>query len=91
MTYDDFKRKIGEVLRDAAVPLTWTELRTRANLQQAYPDNQWVHRLETEIGLLRHRESDGIIHWSLKDAHLDLDTPAATQPSKEVRTRTRRK
>jgi hypothetical protein len=91
MSYDDFKEKIAEVLRRAGKPLTWTEVRTAANLPQAYPNNQWVHRMETDIDLLRRRESDGIIHWLLKDPTLDLGTPTASEASSEVRPRTRGK
>jgi hypothetical protein len=91
MSYDDFKGKIGDVLRKAGKPLTWTEVRTTANLPQAYPNNLWVHRMETDIGLVRRRESDGIIHWLLKDATLDLGTPTPPETSHEVRPRARRK
>jgi hypothetical protein len=68
MTYDDFKAKIVAALMPAGKPLTWTEVRTVAGLPQLFPNNQWVHRLEKDIGLIRHRESDGIIHWLLKDS-----------------------
>jgi hypothetical protein len=91
MSYDDFKNKILDVLRSATNPLTWTEVRTKANLPQAYPNNQWVHRMETDIGLLRRRESDGIIHWLLKDVTLELGTPATSEASREVRPRSRPK
>jgi hypothetical protein len=91
MTYDDFKAKVSDALRRAGKPLTWTEVRTEANLPQAYPNNQWVHRMETDIGLLRRRESDGIIHWLLKDATLDLGSPAPSQTSDKVGARSRRK
>ena len=70
MSYEDFRDKIAATLSDACKPLTWTEVRTKANLPQAFPNNQWVHRMETDIGLLRRRKSDGIIHWLLKDATL---------------------
>src|SRR5215211_8496756 len=62
MAYDDFKEKIVAVLSKSADPLTWTEVRTRANLPQAFPNNQWVHRLERDAGLKRKREPHGIIH-----------------------------
>jgi hypothetical protein len=91
MSYDEFKNKILDVLRRATNPLTWTEVRTKASLPQAYPNNQWVHRMETDIGLLRRRESDGIIHWLLKDVTLDLGTPATSEASREVRSRSRPK
>jgi hypothetical protein len=89
MSYEDFRDKIAATLRQAGKPLTWTEVRTAANLPQAFPNNQWVHRMETDIGLIRRRESDGIIHWLLKDTTLDLGTPTPTQTSQEGRPRSR--
>jgi hypothetical protein len=56
MSYEDFRDKIAATLRQAGKPLTWTEVRTAANLPQAFPNNQWVHRMETDIGLIRRRE-----------------------------------
>jgi hypothetical protein len=72
MTYDDFCKQISETLRKAGKPLTWTEIRTTANLPQAFPNNQWVHRMEKDIGLIRRRESDGTIHWMLGNKELPL-------------------
>jgi hypothetical protein len=91
MTYDDFKEQVGDALRRFGKPLTWTEIRTEANLPQAYPNNQWVHRMETDIGLVRRRESDGIIHWLLKDATLDLGATTPSQTSDKVGPRARGK
>jgi hypothetical protein len=65
-SYEDFRSKIVEVLREARKPLTWTEVRTLASLPQAFPNNQWVHKMEKDIGLTRRREKDGIIHWEMK-------------------------
>jgi hypothetical protein len=90
MSYENFKDKIAAALRQGA-PLTWTEVRTKANLPQAFPNNQWVHRMESDIGLVRRRESDGIIHWLLKDAALDLGTATPPQASDKVRSGTRTK
>lgn len=70
MSYEDFKSKIVAVLKEAAGPLTWTEVRTKAALPQAFPNNQWVRRMEADAGLTRQRGSDGIIHWQLKDSLL---------------------
>jgi predicted Zn-ribbon and HTH transcriptional regulator len=69
MTYEVFRDKIVATLRQTGAPLTWTEVRTRANLPQAFPNNQWVHRMESDVGLLRRRESSGMIHWLLKGPH----------------------
>jgi hypothetical protein len=68
MSYEDFKTKIVSALIPAGKPLTWTEIRTVAGLPQLFPNNQWVHQLEKDVGLIRRRESDGIIHWLLKDS-----------------------
>lgn len=65
MSYDDFKEKIRAVLTDADGGITWTDVRSRAGLPQAFPNNQWVRRLETDIGLSRSRDAHGIIHWQL--------------------------
>ena len=66
MTYDDFKDKIESVLRKSGPLLTWTEIRTKAGLPQLFPNNQWVRKMEKDIGLKRIRDSHGIIHWQLK-------------------------
>ena len=66
MTYENFRDKIKETIASSDKPLTWTEIRTAAKLPQAFPNNQWVHRMEKDIGLLRQRDKHGIIHWSLK-------------------------
>lgn len=68
MAYDDFREKIASVLQGAGGPLTWTEIRTVAGLPQLFPNNQWVHRLEKDIGLHRSRDAGGIIHWQLTNA-----------------------
>ena len=65
MSYEDFRTKIENTLRGADAPLTWTELRTSARLPQMFPNNQWVRRLEQDIGLRRERDKHGIIHWQV--------------------------
>lgn len=65
-TYEEFRYQIRRVL-EAENDLTWTEIRTRAKLPQKFPNNQWVRRLEDEIGLTREKEN-GVIHWRLKRA-----------------------
>jgi hypothetical protein len=91
MSYESFRDKIAASLQHAEKPLTWTEVRTAANLPQAFPNNQWVHRMETDVGLVRRRESNGIIHWLLKDATLDLGSPAPSQASDKIGARSRGK
>jgi hypothetical protein len=83
MTYEDFRDKIAATLAQSGKPMTWTEVRTAAALPQAFPNNQWVHRLEKDIALIRKRESDGTIHWLLKDSHVgELNLTPAKAPVK---------
>jgi hypothetical protein len=91
MSYEDFRDKIATTLRQVGRPLTWTEVRTMANLPKAFPNNQWVHRMEGDIGVVRRRESDGIIHWMLKDSTLDPATAPPAQASNKVSSGTRAK
>lgn len=84
VSYEAFRDKVAATLRQAGAPLTWTEVRTKANLPQAFPNNQWVHRMETDIGLVRRRETNGIIHWLLKDGTFDLETATPAKASDEV-------
>jgi predicted Zn-ribbon and HTH transcriptional regulator len=72
MPYEEFRDRISKTLTDADRPLTWTEIRTISGLHQALPNNQWVHRLESDIGLNRQRGASGIIHWELK-LRVDVD------------------
>jgi len=64
LTYEDFKEKIQQTLKQAG-PLTWTEVRTTAKLPEKFPNNRWVHRLEQDIALKREKDSHGIIKWRL--------------------------
>ena len=79
MAYDEFKQKIAHVLNDVDKPLAWTEIRTAARLPQLFPNNQWVHRLEKDIRLIRRREGDGTIHWEISKG---APTPKAQRPLK---------
>ena len=65
MTYEDFRDKVRTTLEAEKRPLTWTEIRTIAKLPQKWPNNQWVHRLEADIGLKRPKDTHGIVHWEL--------------------------
>jgi hypothetical protein len=88
MTYDEFKQKIASVLNDVDKPLAWTEIRTAAGLPQLFPNNQWVHRLEKDIRLIRRREGDGTIHWEISKGAESTTTAKATH---KVQARPRRK
>lgn len=68
MAYEEFRDKIENTLKEAGEPITWTDLRTRASLPQARPNNQWVRRLENDIHLKRVRDKGDIIHWKIDGA-----------------------
>ncbi len=65
LTYEVFSKKIAQTLKAHAGPLTWTEIRTKASLPQKFPNNEWVRRLERDIGLQRTKDVHGIINWKL--------------------------
>lgn len=88
MTYENFRTKIRTVLRKG-VPLTWTEIRTEASLPQLFPNNQWVHRLEKDIGLNRQRDTNGIIKWHLGDLRSQSDATAKVTDPPRARSRRR--
>ena len=93
MPYDDFMARVVQTLTEAGHPLTWTEIRSKAVLPQAFPNNQWVHRLEKDAGLYRHRGPSGVIHWELKreSTSLGLFDSAPTEAADKVGARSRRK
>jgi hypothetical protein len=67
LTYEQFRDAIkAQLVGAGASGTTWTEIRTGAKLPQALPNNQWVRRLETDIGLERKKDTHGIIRWSLR-------------------------
>lgn len=63
-TYDDFRNRIEQVLQNHRGGLPWSQIRTVTKLPQAFPNNRWVKRLETDIGLVRER-NDGVLIWTL--------------------------
>jgi hypothetical protein len=65
VSYDEFKDKVGQALRQAGGPITWSEVRERAGLHQKFPNNQWVRRMEADIGLKRGRDKGGRMLWGL--------------------------
>ncbi len=67
MTYEEFRDKVKAVLSASKTPVTWTEVRTKAQLPQKWPNNQWVHRMDKEIGLIREKDNNGIIKWRISE------------------------
>lgn len=90
-TYEDFRDRIRDTILAAQEPLTWTEIRTRAKLPQAFPNNKWVKTLETDIGLLRTRDKSGIINWSLKQGMTSSEPPGIPLPPRSTNRRAKSK
>jgi protein-arginine kinase activator protein McsA len=65
MTYEEFSSQIKAVLSSSKISMTWTEVRTKAKLPQKWPNNQWVHRMEKDIRLVREKDNNGIIRWKV--------------------------
>ncbi len=65
VTYESFRDTVKRELEASRAPLTWTEIRTLAKLPEKFPNNQWVRRMERDIGLHRSKDGHGIIKWSL--------------------------
>ena len=65
MSYDEFKNEVRRVLVEVGRPIQWGEIRQRAGLQQKFPNNQWVKRMEADIGLVREIKA-GKTLWRLK-------------------------
>ncbi len=66
MSYEEFCGRVKNVLNSVGGgPLTWTEIRTQAKLPQKWPNNQWVHRMDNDINLIREKDKDGIIRWKI--------------------------
>jgi hypothetical protein len=91
-SYEAFSRAIANALREAGKPITWTEIRTAAHLPQAFPNNKWVRRLESDIGLKRERDAHGIIHWHIESpSGLFGNNAPPTKASDQKGARPRRK
>lgn len=57
MSYDVFKSKIIDLLKEHSTGMTWGTIAQVLDLPQIVPNNKWVRRLESETGL--RREKDG--------------------------------
>ncbi len=86
LTYERFSGIVRDALR-AKSPMTWTEIRTTAKLPQAFPNNVWVHRMEADIGLVRERDTNGIIQWRLSD----MEAVSEPNPPARVTNRSRKR
>ncbi|PPD58394.1 hypothetical protein JP09_004625 [Dehalogenimonas etheniformans] len=66
ITYEEFRDRVKQILLKSRSRMTWTEIRTGAQLPQKFPNNQWVHKMENDIGLSRQKDAHGIIQWEIK-------------------------
>jgi hypothetical protein len=64
MSYEEFRDKIRDELKASDRPLSWSEIREHQNLPQKFPNNQWVHRMESDIALHREKHGDKTL-WRL--------------------------
>jgi hypothetical protein len=64
MSYEVFKSKIINLLKENMSGLTWTKIQQILDLPQTVPNNKWVRRLETETGLRREKDG-GDTFWFL--------------------------
>jgi len=63
--YLKFRDPIEKILKQAKVPLTWTEIKEKAGFKQKVPNNKWVKWMEEDIGLLREKTKEGKTLWRL--------------------------
>ena len=64
MSYEIFKSKIINLLKENTTGLTWTKMQQILDLPQTVPNNKWVRKLEAETGLRREKD-DGDTFWFL--------------------------
>ncbi len=64
--YEDFKNSVNNILGRYPIGLTWTQIKDKLNYHQKAPNNQWVRKLEKDIGLKRIRRGKEMI-WNLEN------------------------
>lgn len=65
MSYEEFRDRIKKALEYSDTGMTWTELRGHLKLDQVVPNNKWVRKMETDIGLMRLKEVRGVV-WKVR-------------------------
>lgn len=65
MRYVDFKTAIQQHLQRNRRGATWIELRDTLALPYDRPCPEWTRRLESEIGLIRRKDSGRSLVWTL--------------------------
>lgn len=64
MSYEVFKQKITNLLKENTNGMTWGKIAQILDLPQTVPNNKWVRKLEAETGLRREKD-DGDTFWFL--------------------------
>ncbi|MHA2243766.1 MAG: hypothetical protein ACXADY_02235 [Candidatus Hodarchaeales archaeon] len=64
LSYEEFKSKIANQLKEHPEGLTWSEIKENESLPQKYPNNKWVRQLEQDINLER-KKIKGKMIWKL--------------------------
>ena len=65
MRYVDFRDRIKNDLRRNPQGFTWRQLKERLDLPYQSPCQEWVKRLEKEIGLKREKGSGRAFIWKV--------------------------
>lgn len=65
--YEKFRDSVRNTLLAVAVPMTWTEIRAKAEFKQKFPNNRWVRRMENDIGLVRTKRKGGGTLWKIEE------------------------
>jgi len=65
MDYEEFRNRIFEVLYFEDESKSWSYVREEADLPQEVPNNEWVSRMEKEMGLIREKNSEGRVEWKV--------------------------
>lgn len=65
MTYEEFRDRIEELLKNEEKGLSWTEIKAKLGFPQKVPNNLWVRMMERDIGLIREKVGTKTI-WRVK-------------------------
>ena len=64
--YEKFRDEIRSILTKNKEGMTWTSIKKELNFPQKVPNNQWVNRLKSDIGLINERKGK-INIWRVKN------------------------
>jgi hypothetical protein len=67
MQYTEFRDSIHADLRRSSSGKTWKELKASLNLPYSQPCQEWICRLEREIGLERREKKRNALVWKVRE------------------------